>query len=411
MSDEPSGDLDEEVLLPLPEDQVWLLKHMAGLVRQRGYEPLATAPIVKPTEQFFPDPWLGGERSLARLLRRLLHYAGIDDLDVRLTTHGQDHGGGPAGHDLGIWFAGITGSVCSFEAHPSSYGAGQDVVAAACRAVAHAYRRRHRLDPAGKATPQRLIDVTTVYLGFGILTTDAAQRLVPGVAGRFGSRATKTRLGALPPRAMGFLLGAQAVVRELDRKGRRQIVRHLQANQAGFFRRSVEVLREEEPAVRKRLGVPPPEEWPPGVSVEELTEEVDDGGLEEEEQPETSEVVGMNEGRPVFRVSRSMASRLAKILGLSALMLGAVASRSLPELGLTMAHALVAGAVLGVLGAALGSLLRESRCSEPKCAESLDPDAKICPRCRGTVSGVIAHPKDRLGAEDALARNQTNTEE
>jgi hypothetical protein len=210
---------------------------------------------------------------------------------------------------------------------------------------------------------------------------------------------------------MGFLLGAQAVVREADRKQRRQIVRHLQANQAGFFRRSVEVLSESDPPVRERLGIPPPAKWPPGVSVEELTAPVDDGALEEEDKPETSEVIGMNDGRPVFRVSRSMASRLSKVLGLSALLLGAVASRSLPELGVTMGHALAGGVVLGALGAVLGSLFRESRCSEPKCAHGLKPDTKICPRCRGTVSGVIAHPKERLGAEDALARNRTNTEE
>jgi predicted amidophosphoribosyltransferase len=61
-------------------------------------------------------------------------------------------------------------------------------------------------------------------------------------------------------------------------------------------------------------------------------------------------------------------------------------------------------AVLGILGLGVGRLLPDARCSEPKCGQPLAKDATVCPRCGGTVSGVIHHPRERLAAEEALAR-------
>lgn len=406
-------DYADDVLLPQPEDREWLLGKLTDLIDMGGYEPFVVAPLIESNETFFPDPWKGGEASMARLARRLLHYAGIDDLDVRARIFEEEDAitdsRGPTGNDFGIWFDGVKDGVCKFGAFRPMMGGPLEVVAGMARAVAAAWRWQRGLVTMNKEETEPLLDLTTVYLGFGLLTTDAALRHETDMSG--GARRAKRsqrKLGALSARAMAFGLAAQAVARGLDRGGRKQVARQLQSNQAGMFRNAVGFLSDLEPDVRTWLHIPAPSEWPEPPDLEELTAPADDEHVEEEAPPEVPDVKpveGSNEGKPVFAVQRTMAMRIGKYLGLPAGVLGLVAVRlAPPDSGLSMQHIIPIVAGLFVTGVLIGSLFTERTCSEPRCLAKLPPDAKTCPRCGGTVMGTIAHARERLAAEDALAK-------
>ena len=76
--------------------------------------------------------------------------------------------------------------------------------------------------------------------------------------------------------------------------------------------------------------------------------------------PEDKGVVGMNEGKPVFRVKRSKALRLAKMLALPVAMLGMLAGRMNTGIEIDMGKVGMAAAGLGLLGLIVGRFLRQT---------------------------------------------------
>ncbi|MCX4242073.1 hypothetical protein [Paraliomyxa miuraensis] len=409
-------DEEDEVLLPPPPAREWLLSQLAELVRARGAGPLVAAPLVEPIPEYFPDPWAGGEPSVRRLARRLLRYAGIEDVPVAVTV--LDEGNAIASGTSGVSFEGLKKGTLEFAVQAAAMRDPMIVVPAMARAVAEAYRRVHRLPTGDGAPHQRMVDVTAVYLGFGLLTANAALR-IGGSGGGWGRRGnrTRTRLGVLDPQSVGFLLAAQLHVRGLSDKQHRAVLRKLEANPAGFVRAAEPVLAHLEPSLAERLGLPPRGQWPPAPDLDVLTGPFEDEDVEdeptkpEERKDEDRGVQGMNAGKPVFRVERSKALRLAKMLAMPTVMLGMLAGRMQIGVDFPMWQAGVAAVVLGVLGLSVGRMIPDRRCSEPKCGTALDPDMEVCPLCGGTIAGVIGHPRERLAAEEALARKGGATAE
>ncbi len=399
-------DDEDEVLLPPPEARTFLLEQLAALIAARGIGHLTRAPLVQPHEGFFPDPWAGGEASVRRLVRRLLHYTGIKDIPV--VVHVLDEGTVAAGTG-GASFEGYRKGALEFAVQSGAMRDPMVVVSALARAVSEAYRRVHRLPIGNDTQHQRLVDVTAVYLGFGLLTANAALRHAGsgGGWGRKGNR-MRTRLGVLDPQSVGFLLAVQLEVRGIRGRARRTVLRELSANPAGFVRAAFPVLERLDPPLAEQLDVPPVDQWPPAPDLEALTApfedaEQDEDPQQEERKDEDRGVTGMNDGRPVFRVERSKALRLAKMLALPTVMLGMLAGRMNVGIEIPMWQAGAAAVGLGALGLIIGRMLPDRRCSEPKCGTELDPEMETCPRCGGTVKGVISHPRERLAAEEALA--------
>ncbi len=397
---------EDEVLLPPLEARAYLIEQLAALVKARGVGHLARAPLILPDEAYFPDPWAGGEASVRRVVRRLLRYTGIEGIPV--VVHVLDEGT-VAGGTGGASFEGYRKGALEFAVQSGAMRDPMVLVSALARAASEAYRRVHKLPIGNDATHQRLVDVTAVYLGFGLLTANAALRHAGGGGGwgRKGNR-MRTRLGVLDPQSVGFLLAAQLQVRGLKGRALRSVLRELSANPAGFVRAALPVLDRVEPPLEQQLSLPPRDQWPDPPDLDVLTAPFED--IEDDEPPEEEErkdedkgVQGMNEGQPVFRVERSKALRLAKMLALPTVMLGMLAGRMNMGIDIPMWQAGVAALGLGALGLAVGRLLPDRRCSEPKCGTELDPELKQCPRCGGNVMGVIHHPRERLAAEEALA--------
>ncbi|PRQ09536.1 hypothetical protein [Enhygromyxa salina] len=442
----------KDVTLPPPGEREWLIGQTAKLLAHpRHVSAYLRAPLLEATPAYFPDRWAGGEASVRRLLLRLLRYAGHPQHDVVVVIHEEDPArrgeviAKPApmrGKDPVAWFVRRDAEVLHFACELSALREPENLVPALARAVAHAHRVI-----AGVESPdnQRLIDVTGVVLGFGLLTTDACQRFYARNDGGFRTTRAESRLGALSVQDMSFLLAMQLEARGIDRRTRRRLLAKQQPNQAGFVREAQAWLTQQQPTVRARLGLPQPAQWPAPHDLEALTGPLEDPrrsaspeqltsgsgvfdseDLDERDDDEVSEhdhaddeprrdidlgIRGANRGKPVFRIERSGALRMAKLLGFPVLMIGGLLSRG--NFGVDVPMQIVAPVAIGlaVLGLAVGSLFTDRRCSEPKCGSALREADRVCPLCGGVVMDVIHHPRERLGADEELVRKGKVTAE
>jgi hypothetical protein len=395
--------------LPGDEEQEALLAALGEIVATQGPERLLRGPL-EPTPHFFPDRWrpdLDGARSV---LRRVMAYAGLDDLACEIesgagvTRQLPELPGDRSTHTAGAaaWFYGIADGVAWFGVDRRALEDPEQVVAALCHESAHAFRRRRGLE-GDPETEELRTDVTTVFLGFGILTTNASSRMrTKGelVGSMVRHSWSHTSLGYLPPESMGFLLAAQAVVRRATWKERRRLAALLEPNQAASFHAACRRLRRDEAGLLRRLGVasdrrplPPPEPSSQALTLPEAT-------LPAGANDVAATATGGCAGKPVFRVPRASVVHSRRAIGL---FLGASA-------GGIVAAAWGGGAWPPLLLAAAGAVAghahamarRQYECSEPSCSATLTPQSRLCPGCGGEISGDIRRQDDRLEALERL---------
>src|SRR5262249_41712618 len=158
----------------------------ANLVQRRGYETLVTAPILLPQNEYFPDRWEPTVRGARRLLKRLMVYAGLGELDLRLQGYREKPVDLPgfqlhqADDHAPAWFAGISDGCCEFGLEFDGLRHESSLVAVLAHEVAHAYRHHHDLVIQDRALEEKLTDLTTIYLGFGVFTLDASLTVESG---------------------------------------------------------------------------------------------------------------------------------------------------------------------------------------------------------------------------------------
>lgn len=399
---------EDPLLLPQPEDRESLVAEVSKLIGSQGFVPWINAHLLAPTETFFPDPWRGGEASVRRVARRLLHYAGMPDhdLDIEIYDEAPGRRGTPVGKpvlqgmaELQVWFQGERDGVFRFGVESVAMRTPHFFVASMARAVAWAWLSHKGVTVNESAEGQRRVDLATHYLGFGLLTTDSSVRHGAEATGGFSSKRSVTRLGLLSPRAMSFVLGIHSVTRGLSKKEMRAVEKHLQPNHVAFVRAGARWVHAH-PEKLLPLGLPDPDTWPPPPSLAVFTQPfTDDDRVEEDRKDVDRGIAGMNEGQMVFRVERDMTARLVKASMLT-VSFGAVSSRMSAAMSIDMVYIVIAAAVLMTASLIFGRFFRESRCSEPKCAAPLTADLEQCPLCLGRVMGVIDDPKKRLAAEE-----------
>jgi hypothetical protein len=225
-----------------PDERGWLLDALGEVVDAGGMETFLSAAILEPTPRDFPDPFTPDAAGVRTLVARLAGHAGlagrglvveaIPDL-VAVGELGGRHAAPPARHPTApAWFAGLDGDGrCRFGVAEERLGSPEALVATLCQEVARAWRAVHGTVAADPAVEERLVDVTAVYLGFGLLTSgdDSGHRHCGRGCG------PRSRAGSLPPQATSFLLAALAKARGMGWLARRRLAGRLQPNPAAYF--------------------------------------------------------------------------------------------------------------------------------------------------------------------------------
>jgi hypothetical protein len=394
---------------PDPEEQVALLDALAALVAACGPEPLLRSPV-EPTAEFFPDAWRPDMHGARALLQRVMSYAGMSGVpcvlagdsaaDLPLASLGATtHVEGAA-----AWFWGFAEGTAWFGVDQRMLADPEGIVAALCHEAAHAFRHKHGL--VAEASKEELrTDVTTVYLGFGVLTTNAAyrSRTEGELQGTMAVlRWSHSTLGYLAPESFAFLLAAQMLARRATASERRRVRSHLEANQAAAFDSACRLLARDERGVLRRLGLPLDRRPLPAPLATVQGDAPRDLPPPDAGAPGTHRGPGWNAGMPVFRVPSGTRARGWQLGGF---IVGVCAGLALRRFGV---HGVLAPAAFGSAGLVVGRLLASRaplyECSEPECGALVERGASTCPRCGGLISGDLRHANERLAAVEALQR-------
>lgn len=268
--------MNDFALVPEPVDQEWLLDGLRDLAAAHGVAPLLRAPIVLPNDTYFPDRWSGDREGALTLTRRIMRYAQLQHLSVALwvdayavRTGAVEVGLGTLGahqrEGAAAWFAGIRRDVCLFGLDEGQLADAEGAAGVLAHEVAHAWRAHHVATVVDRAVDEQLTDVTTVFLGFGVLTANntlrhrSRGRMVGASAVHEWSR---SQAGYLPPQAMSFLLAAQCIARGATPGERHEVARHLETTQAASFDAAWKEIARRHGDLSARLGLPPVAQWP-----------------------------------------------------------------------------------------------------------------------------------------------------
>jgi len=406
--------------LPTVEAQAALFDELASLIERRGVEPFVAAPLLEADDRFFPDEWHASDASVARLAKRLLDYAGLGSYDaaIELAVQTDDV---PA---AAVWFTGTGGTTCRFGTALTRLDDPLLVVATMAHEVARAYRRIHELDDASADAAADLVSLTTIYLGFGILTTNASYRYrVTGeLRGAFATTQwSHQRFGGLSPQTMSFLLAVQLAARDATSSQVRSVTGQLEPNQRAYFEDAYAGLMPD--AVSARLRLPERATWP---AARPLPPKLD-GKLVRSLLGAAGQLSGAlapavvvkgrtsraNAGRSTFRVIGTAATPwtwlglLIAIIGIFAAAAIASPFVSGPPLAWVGYQPIVVWLLGGpIVGFVLGKRQRRDVCSDPSCNGRLPQAATACPSCGGTIAATLKSRNERLDAEERLRLNR-----
>jgi hypothetical protein len=274
-----------------------------------------------------------------------------------------------------------------------------------CHEIAHAYRRHHGIESVTRQIDEEQTDLTTIYLGFGVLTVNNAHRFRKS-GDAHTTRWSTTQTGYLSLQAMAYVFAAQCVARGTAAAEVTRLGRLLEANQRECFEAARRELGVDVDGLRARLGIPPVETWPPETPFE-LPELRDDARFEpiDADTVRRDEHARRNQGRGVWRIASTSGGRLgAAGVVAASVIAGLVAAR----LEVSVSGAIVAGAAFGAVGGAwLGRRFVRYSCSDLGCGAALAPDVTDrCSKCGGSLLGTLDDERDRLEAEDALAAHR-----
>lgn len=258
-------------LLPSEPDQDWLIDRMAALLGRCGHEPFLCAPLLTPNDRCFPDRWSPDAHGARTLIKRLFAHALLSPLDVAVALYVPETRIDPFAHLSGdvmrrhqgaaAWYAGSHEGIARFAIDARQLTDPVGIVGILCHEVAHAWRDHQGIVEEDRVDEEPLTDLTTIYLGFGILSANASYRFYK--SGRQAGILSYTewshhRTGYVPVQGMCFLLAAQALICEIPAK---TVAGWLGTTQRASFLQAYEQLDPD--ALIERLRLPEPSAWPP----------------------------------------------------------------------------------------------------------------------------------------------------
>jgi hypothetical protein len=386
--------------LPNPEEQRWLARCTRRLIEKMGHEQYVVAPILEPSREWFPEEWFATIYDAHIVTQRLLHYAGISNLRAVIEGYVETDITNTKTGDASGYFTGIRDGVAYFGLKQASLTDPEVAAGTMAHEVAHAWRAFHR-DKLEYAHDQEelLTDVTTVYLGFGILTTNDTHRFRTEGNSRQQRWAT-TSYGYLPLQAMSYLLGLQLAARNRDEEIA-SIEKQLEPNQRRAMLETLDALQHED--VLDLLGLPARDTWPePDTRPHDIPLIEPDATAAIEIQP-PDESPERNRGQYVYRFERDPISKSRQFMPFLAIF-GIVIAIVVLVRGAEGDMRAIAMLFIGAMIAALffnGRRQREYACSDTSCRHELTMQDTVCPGCQGTIA---------VNAEDALERNSSSIE-
>lgn len=390
--------------LPNPDEQKWLTRYMRRLIENMGWEQFVLAPILVPSRRWFPEEWSDSIYDAHLVTQRLMHYAKLDTLDVVIEGFIEMHDAPTESGDASGYFTGIENDVAYFGLKQSTLADPEIAAGTMAHEVAHAWRTFHRdrLEPAAKDQEEILTDITTVYLGFGVLTTNDSYRFRSHGDMRRQSWGSSS-YGYLPLQAMSFLLGMQLAARNRDEEIE-SITSQLEPNQKRAVLETLDVFAEED--ILELLALPPRETWP---EPDREPHEIDVHAPDEThaiEIPNPLENPLRNKGQYVYRsdVNVRGAAPGQRLIGalfgslVIAVGIGALINGERRLIGIVI---LLFGLMIVLMSSTAKMREPEQICGDADCHHPLTHHDAVCPGCGGTIAE---------SAEDALERNAATVE-
>jgi len=243
--------------LPPARVQQRLLRRLAELIRRRGHQRFLHSPLLEPSREHFPDPWSPDVHGVRAMLQRLMSYAGLGTFPIQLGMTGtmnpvrlvQESGAG-AIHEA-AWFSGIDDEAARFGYDLAHVHDPDKMAGLLAHEVSHAYRCRHGLEVGSESVEEGLTDLTTVFLGFGILTTGNTGIAPVTLSSRRTARIEDE--GYLGSLEMAYLLAAQVVARGVDH---RPVAEKLGYSPRRYFLAACQAQRQRRAATLEQLGIP-----------------------------------------------------------------------------------------------------------------------------------------------------------
>ena len=238
--------------LPPEEDRAWIHEHLRLLIQERGASPFLCAELLEPTARAFPEQFTGDIPSAKRLLRRLLGAASLAKAPFEVTAGDDDSDVMPVAHlhvhEAAAWFAGSEDGVLQFGISRDTMEDGDGIVGVLCHEVGHAYRDQHDLVFFDSAEEELQTDLTTVFLGFGLLTTDLTDQYR-----RRRDGVLRVRGGYLSSGAMSYALAVQLAARDVSRAEVKRLARLLGPGQEAFLLEGYAAVSRERAAILSTL--------------------------------------------------------------------------------------------------------------------------------------------------------------
>jgi hypothetical protein len=357
-----------------------------------------------------PDGWEAELVDQRALIRRLLRYAGKDDhsFPVRVTdgrhVRSEDLGDHLAGN---LAYVGVTDTgQAAADFLVLELGDFRAMLGPTCVEVARALIHRARIDakaqsyrelePLGVEIPTELEGFLACFaLGWGVPVTNACcdpRSVGSGLAGSAWIAASLSYPPELAARLLAIVYQAGAQPKAVvDTR-----MAALNPSQRELFAAAHAELAAHGASLRAVLRWEPIEDWPAPVAraLDELEFDAHDEALEAADQTYAARKSRPYHGAVVFRARPKRTLAGAIVGGF----LGSVLGSGL-------------GWIIGIpLGAWIGSRLRGSSCSGPRCGAPLDADARECSNCGGTVGGEIDSPKHHLAALEDYERKHVGSE-
>jgi len=270
--------------------------------------------------------------------------------------------------------------------------------------VAHAWRAWHGLTTEIEDEEELLTDLTTVFLGFGVLATNYSFRMrTRGWSdGMMAHTSWSTnRAGYLPPQAFAYLLAMQLLARGGDANEIAAVERHLEPDQLGYLRTALASLNRLPTRLQEALALRDGEVPSSAVPLEAILLPLPPYEPMPEQEDTTALVTHEPYPYPVFRVACNESVRFFLIGSAAGLVSGFA-------LGVPSGNPflILVGLFLGMGG---GHLFGKSKsfflCSDPDCRIILKDDTH-CPGCGRLVAGTITRFDHRLEAQEQWEEQQ-----